>query len=595
MDQAIKILKLNEEYFNTLIKIQEIIFDEASYDDIISFIKEANILLNQELFLHLLQSIKKCVFIRPHKVELLLSVLSYLKDNILKDFPKFRWMGSHIPSEFRDRLRKIGLFNLPIRQLKNLEAEKFNKLIELIKSDDISSFQEFISHTNVDINTKININSFKIDKTYNPSLIELSCFFGSLQIFKFLLMNNATRWKMLPNYALAGGNYEIIHILERENVKFDKIEVISEAIKFHRNDVVEYLEPNPFEAFTYCVKHDNIECLIKCLEKMNSDRKNELSFDEVFLKVCFHSVKKNFPEITKILCYLCPDCVNEHDFNHQYMIHRAINCNYNSIAKFLSNFDHSDLNVTNGEIDTPLICAVRMKNIEIVQILCDNEKVDLNAQNFSENTAMHVALNGSSIDIIKILINHKNRLDTLMKNNQQLTYMHFAIMTKNLEIVKLINGLDDKLHLLGNKTNATPLIYAVSYGTPEIVDYLSRFDDVDVNFKNCHGISSLHLAIENPQILVILCNHSKIELSIRNDQGNSPLHLASSKGKIESVKILVGFNGVDINALNDFNNTPLFLAAQNGYVEIVKFLCSQKSIDIKIKNKAGIFIFFMFL
>lgn len=589
MKQAIDILNSNEEYFNDLIEIQKIIYEDFSYDDVISFITKKNILTNKEQFLHLLQAIKKCIFIRPQKYDLLLSVLTYLKDSIKQQKVKFRWMGNHIPPFFLDELSKMGLFNLPIRRLKKENEDQFNNLVEIIKSDDVTSFQENLSRTNININTKVDKNFYKIDRTYEPSLLEITCFYGSLNIFKFLMMNNATRTRMLPNYALAGGNYEIIHILERENVKFDTIEIILEAIKFQRNDVVEYLDPDPFDAFKYSIKYDNIECFVRYLNRLSNDKKILSLFDDVFLKFCFHSVKKNFSEITKILCFLYPDCVNQQDFSYHYMIHRAIDYDFIEISKFLCSFEFSDLNVTNSEIQTPLFVAVRKKNIEIVQILCDNEKVDLNIKDFNGNTAFHIALNDSSIEIIKIFIKNKYRINTTIKNNQELSYMHFAIMTKNLDIVKMINDLDEKLRLIGNKTNTTPLIYSVSYGTQEIVKYLSSFDDVDVNSKNSNGISSLHLAIEKPEILSILCHLQKIDLNIRNDQGNSPLHLAASRGKIDSVKILIGFSDVDINAVNDFNNTPLFLAAENGFLEIVKLLIDQKSINTNIKNKAGIF------
>lgn len=175
-----------------------------------------------------------------------------------------------------------------------------------------------------------------------------------------------------------------------------------------------------------------------------------------------------------------------------------------------------------------------------------------------------------------------------MKNNKQLTYMHIAIMTKKLEIVRLINDLNKNLRLIGNKTKSSPLIYSISYGTPAIVEYLCSFENVDVNLKNIHGIAALHLAVENPQILLILCRNKNIDLNIRNDQGNAPLHLAASKGKIESVRILLQFEDVDVNALNDYGNCPLFLASENGFLDIVKMLCGNKLVDKDIKNKSGV-------
>lgn len=583
MNKVIDILNSKEDYFNTLIKIQSIIYDDNNFDDVISYVQESNLTSKREYFLHFLLTIKKCIFIRPIKINFILSIITFFKESIQREFPQFNWENSHIPSIFIEELKKIGIIQAESKPINNFE---YSNLIEAIKKDDITSFQDILAKTNINSSIELNIPSYKLDKIHNPSLFELSAFFSSIKIFKFLLMNNVTKSKYLAHYAVAGGNYEIIHICEREKVSFQDINVISTAIRFFRNDIVDYLDPNPVDAIKYGALYMNVEIFIFYLRKMMS--KQTFPFDPEYSNIFFRVLKHEYFEILKILCILNPECVNQADSSYQYMIHYAISMNSYEFVKFLCDLEQSDLNVTNGQLETPLFLAVREKNVEMVDLLCSYEKVDLNAQNFTENTALHIALSEASIQIINIFVKYKSRLNTTMKNNKQLTYMHIAIMTKKLEIVRLINDLNKNLRLIGNKTKSSPLIYSISYGTPAIVEYLCSFENVDVNLKNIHGIAALHLAVENPQILLILCRNKNIDLNIRNDQGNAPLHLAASKGKIESVRILLQFEDVDVNALNDYGNCPLFLASENGFLDIVKMLCGNKLVDKDIKNKSGV-------
>ena len=49
---------------------------------------------------------------------------------------------------------------------------------------------------------------------YYISLIDFCCFFGSLKCFKYLLLNKGKITEKTLKYSIAGGNQEIINILQ---------------------------------------------------------------------------------------------------------------------------------------------------------------------------------------------------------------------------------------------------------------------------------------------------------------------------------------------------------------------------------------------
>ena len=75
------------------------------------------------------------------------------------------------------------------------------------------------------------------------TLIEYAAFFGSLSIFKFLLLNHASITNKLLDDAIAGGNTEIIHICQQYkcNVQINSFQM---AIKYYHNDILAWLIEN---------------------------------------------------------------------------------------------------------------------------------------------------------------------------------------------------------------------------------------------------------------------------------------------------------------------------------------------------------------
>ena len=60
-------------------------------------------------------------------------------------------------------------------------------------------------------------NRFLINKT--PKLIEYAAFFGSIQIFNYLITNNAEIKPSMWLYAIHGKNAEIIHLIEENQIR----------------------------------------------------------------------------------------------------------------------------------------------------------------------------------------------------------------------------------------------------------------------------------------------------------------------------------------------------------------------------------------
>ena len=120
-------------------------------------------------------------------------------------------------------------------------------LAEMVRNDDIDSFQLLVSQTNLSLASRIPYSFYAFCDNLNiysnaPFLIEYAAFFGSIKIFKFLHMNKARYSENIMLYAIAGGNYDIIHLLE-PSIAFNE-DCLDIALKFHRNDIFRYIIEN---------------------------------------------------------------------------------------------------------------------------------------------------------------------------------------------------------------------------------------------------------------------------------------------------------------------------------------------------------------
>jgi hypothetical protein len=74
------------------------------------------------------------------------------------------------------------------------------------------------------------------------SLLSVSAFYGSVQCFKFLLLNGVTVTSSVCSSAVKGGELEIIQICEQE--KGDFSDCLQPSVEYLRNDVADWLLQN---------------------------------------------------------------------------------------------------------------------------------------------------------------------------------------------------------------------------------------------------------------------------------------------------------------------------------------------------------------
>ena len=119
----------------------------------------------------------------------------------------------------------------------------------------------------------------------DPTLLEYATFFGSIQIMKYLWINNVELTSSLWIYAVHSNNPEVIHFLEDKNIEFDD-KTFSKAIKDHHNEIAHYIFNNYFDSSTKISDLDD-DVILTIFSSANYDFfPSKIDGNNIFFSLC---------------------------------------------------------------------------------------------------------------------------------------------------------------------------------------------------------------------------------------------------------------------------------------------------------------------
>ena len=150
-----------------------------------------------------------------------------------------------------------------------------------------------------------------------------------------------------------------------------------------------------------------------------------------------------------------------------------------------------------------------------------------------------------------------------------------ACWNGNIETVKqLLLQQDININEKDDNYGYTPLIYACWNGHFEIVKILLNDNRMNANLGNNDGKTAFYVACyRKTEIVNYMLKNENIDINKANTYGWTPLMIASIRGYIEIIKyILVSGREININAKNNDGKTAIDYAREKNKTEILKLL-----------------------
>ena len=204
------------------------------------------------------------------------------------------------------------------------KGENDSHICELIRTDSVEEFIIHVTRNNYSLNSKINqsiyeTNSLLIKQaaSNNLTLIEYAAFYGSIQIFQYLKMNEVELKPSLWTFSIHSQDAELIHCLEENKVEPPTFALsgmssykscIKESIKCYHNDIMNYIQDNLLEnieknsqdGFTQSIKYYNFSFIQE--EFINASSFNDFCHYDYYLIVNALLTAKNMNiDINKII------------------------------------------------------------------------------------------------------------------------------------------------------------------------------------------------------------------------------------------------------------------------------------------------------
>jgi hypothetical protein len=218
-----------------------------------------------------------------------------------------------------------------------MKEETGSSLLSLIMKDDVDGFRAFLVNQAVDTLSPDPFTGIELMQ-YQPPIIHVCAYLGSIKCFKYLVLDgvetNSTDQsdRSLIDYAIAGGNTEIIRILETGGGDISK-GIMASAL-FHRRDIFQWLaESRAIERYPgvlhAAAEGNNIFAIKICLEHGIAPEIRDVD-GSTALHYC---AKNDSLEGALMLLKKSEDMANCK--GHEYPIHIAAAANAVNVGKLL--------------------------------------------------------------------------------------------------------------------------------------------------------------------------------------------------------------------------------------------------------------------
>ncbi|KAL3084453.1 hypothetical protein niasHS_009224 [Heterodera schachtii] len=273
-------------------------------------------------------------------------------------------------------------------------------------------------------------------------------------------------------------------------------------------------------------------------------------------------------------------------------LHIACGNGHLPIVKFLLESVGVDIERTDSNGDTALMCALLENNLDIGHYLIARGARTDRTNKFGISP-LHYFVKKGDFALCKFLVDNGANVNqnTTDDSDFHFTPLHIACVGGHLQIAKLLVG-EGKANIESTDSNGdTALMGALVQNNLDIGHYLiSRGARTD--HMNKFGMAPLHYFVKKGDFALckfLVDNGANVNQNTTDDSNChvTPLHIACAKGHLQIVKLLVEEGNADIEIADFEGDTALLLALLKRKFEIARYLCD-KGARTDLPNNAGL-------
>lgn len=213
------------------------------------------------------------------------------------------------------------------------------------------------------------------------------------------------------------------------------------------------------------------------------------------------------------------------------------------------------------------------------QLITDDELVIHNIQ-------------GSIASIVQHYNRNKNKISINIRDRNGCTALMWAILYGSINIVKFLLSLPNiDVNIQNNSKSVNALIIASALGYDKIVTLLLTVPGIKINAQDSDGETALMWAAKKGYQNVVRCLLAapEIDINIQNNKGDTALFATYTYSQHDNiVQLLLDTRGINVNTVSDLGDeTLLIVAAKKGDEILLKKLAKMPAFDVNAPNKSG--------
>ncbi|OHT16221.1 hypothetical protein TRFO_13391 [Tritrichomonas foetus] len=495
--------------------------------------------------------------IRPFQIPILIKLLQFLTQHfsdICNKFMKliksndFKKANCFIIRELFDRkmISKEGIkkkfefnklflaeiFPGRFRNETDLSLHNINSdpLFEILMKDNIDEFQEISKVLDFDFAKSIKNNKYNkfniLSNSTEIKYLNVCCYFDSVKCFKYLINNHQKITEEDFLYAIFGGSINIIHLIENYHhqlkIKFIHLE---RSIKFHRNDIFEWLFEKYIEQNHQLNNNSRIYQYKQTINRLINSLLNE-SIKNYNIEIMIYLLSKNS------------------SFN-QIIEEASKTLNY-PLLEISLYFKYNDW-------------LTDFRNLKISKII---KQIILDQKN----------------EIFRKII----RLPYIRNQSDTFTKLYFfTIEQNNLDIIRLFHEIE-YFNINFHENGSSPLTLSIKKNRYRIFSEILRHPHINVNNQE-YGDYPICVAceLEREWHVKELLKIPTINVNITTNYGHIPINIAVKKNNLNIIKMLCENKHINFN-FEKYN--PIHKAIEKNNLEIVQYFLSLPEFYIDLNN-----------
>lgn len=295
-----------------------------------------------------------------------------------------------------------------------------NSVEAAIKKDDLDQLSILSIESDLRKNVKLHRKEM--------STISMAAYFGSLNVFKYLMLNGIPITVETAQNAVKGGNEEILQLVMEKNLDFSSL--LKTAIEYHRNDIIKWLIESGFYeqiSLNHCIRSINTLAFTYFLINGSDVNQNENGLTPLLL-----ASERGRNDIVQFLIEKGADITFANDEGDCAFTRAAVNNHFNVLKTLFA--AGLDVNTTFSD-GTPVICRAAKDGMQkLIDFLISNG-VSMESVDKDNSTPLMLAASSGHEDIVLDLISRG--ADMYHANKYNYTALVWAAENDFPDVVKI--------------------------------------------------------------------------------------------------------------------------------------------------------------